>query len=398
MQNLVILGASGSIGQSTLKVLRHNPGRWQVLALTAARSVDAMLRDCLEFSPRFAVMVDEGAASDLAGRLKAHGSTTRVLSGQVALCDVAAHPDAHSVMAAIVGAAGLAPTMAAVRAGKRILLANKEALVMSGAFFMEAVREHGAELLPIDSEHNAIFQCLPVDVQRQPGFCDLAGAGISKILLTGSGGPFRYADVGELHHVTPAQAIAHPNWSMGAKISVDSATMMNKGLEYIEARWLFNAAPEQIQVVIHPQSVIHSMVQYKDGSVLAQLGNPDMCTPIAHALAYPERIESGVEPLDFFSVGEFSFIRPDYERYPCLALAMSACQQGQGATTSLNAANEEAVAAFLAERIGFMDIARVNESVMAELGSSAAGSLADLIALDGTARARAQQLIKELAV
>lgn len=398
MQNLVILGASGSIGQSTLKVLRHNPGRWQVLALTAARSVDAMLRDCLEFSPRFAVIVDEGAASDLAGRLKAHGSTTRVLSGQAALCDVAAHPEAHSVMAAIVGAAGLAPTMAAVRAGKRILLANKEALVMSGAFFMEAVREHGAELLPIDSEHNAIFQCLPVDVQRQPGFCDLAGAGISKILLTGSGGPFRYADVGELHHVTPAQAIAHPNWSMGAKISVDSATMMNKGLEYIEARWLFNAAPEQIQVVIHPQSVIHSMVQYKDGSVLAQLGNPDMCTPIAHALAYPERIESGVEPLDFFSVGEFSFIRPDYERYPCLALAMRACQQGQGATTSLNAANEEAVAAFLAERIGFMDIARVNESVMAELGSSAAGSLADLIALDGTARARAQQLIKELAV
>lgn len=398
MQNLVILGASGSIGQSTLKVLRHNPGRWQVLALTAASSVEAMLRDCLEFSPRFAVMVDEGAASELAGRLKAHGSTTRVLSGQAALCDVAAHPDAHSVMAAIVGAAGLAPTMAAVRAGKRILLANKEALVMSGAFFMEAVREHGAELLPIDSEHNAIFQCLPVDVQRQPGFCDLAGAGISKILLTGSGGPFRYADVGELHHVTPAQAIAHPNWSMGAKISVDSATMMNKGLEYIEARWLFNAAPEQIQVVIHPQSVIHSMVQYKDGSVLAQLGNPDMCTPIAHALAYPERIESGVEPLDFFSVGEFSFIRPDYERYPCLALAMSACQQGQGATTSLNAANEEAVAAFLAERIGFMDIARVNESVMAELGSSAAGSLADLIALDGTARARAQQLIKELAV
>ena len=398
MQNLVILGASGSIGQSPLEVLCHSPGRGQVLALTAARSVDAMLRDCLEFSPRFAVMMDEGAASELAGRLKAHGSTTRVLSGQAALCDVAAHPDAHSVMAAIVGAAGLAPTMAAVRAGKRILLANKEALVMSGAFFMEAVREHGAELLPIDSEHNAIFQCLPVDVQRQPGFCDLAGAGISKILLTGSGGPFRYADVGELHHVTPAQAIAHPNWSMGAKISVDSATMMNKGLEYIEARWLFNAAPEQIQVVIHPQSVIHSMVQYKDGSVLAQLGNPDMCTPIAHALAYPERIESGVEPLDFFSVGEFSFIRPDYERYPCLALAMRACQQGQGATTSLNAANEEAVAAFLAERIGFMDIARVNESVMAELGSSAAGSLADLIALDGTARARAQQLIKELAV
>ena len=396
MQNLVILGASGSIGQSTLKVLRHNPGRWQVLALTAARSVDAMLRDCLEFSPRFAVMVDEGAASELAGRLKAHGSTTRVLSGQAALCDVAAHPDAHSVMAAIVGAAGLAPTMAAVRAGKRILLANKEALVMSGAFFMEAVREHGAELLPIDSEHNAIFQCLPTAVQRQPGFCDLAAAGISKILLTGSGGPFRYTEISELAKVTPAQAIAHPNWSMGAKISVDSATMINKGLEYIEARWLFNAAPEQIQVVIHPQSVIHSMVQYKDGSVLAQLGNPDMCTPIAHALAYPNRIPSSVEPLDFFSVGEFSFIRPDYDRYPCLALAINACQKGQAATTALNAANEEAVAAFLAGRIGFMDIARINEAVMLALESSAVGSLDDLFALDGAARARAHTLIEEL--
>lgn len=396
MHNLVILGASGSIGQSTLKVLRRNPGRWQVLALTAARSVDAMLRDCLEFSPRFAVMVDEDAAAMLAGRLKAHGSVTRVLSGQDALCEVAAHPDVHSVMAAIVGAAGLAPTMAAVRAGKRILLANKEALVMSGAFFMEAVREHGAELLPIDSEHNAIFQCLPEAIQRQPGYCDLAGAGISRILLTGSGGPFRYTDINALAQVTPAQAIAHPNWSMGAKISVDSATMINKGLEYIEARWLFNAAPEQIQVVIHPQSVIHSMVQYKDGSVMAQLGNPDMCTPIAHALAYPARVESGVEPLDFFSVGEFSFIRPDYERYPCLALAMSACQQGQAATTALNAANEEAVAAFLAERIGFMDIARVNEATMLALGSSPVGSLDDLIALDGAARARAHNLIEEL--
>ncbi|KHN64816.1 1-deoxy-D-xylulose-5-phosphate reductoisomerase [Aeromonas hydrophila] len=396
MHNLVILGASGSIGQSTLKVLRHNPGRWQVLALTAARSVEAMLRDCLEFSPRFAVMVDEAAASELAAQLKTHGSATRVMAGTAALCEVAAHPDAHSVMAAIVGAAGLAPTMAAVRAGKRILLANKEALVMSGAFFMEAVREHGAELLPIDSEHNAIFQCLPEAIQRQPGFCDLAGAGISKILLTGSGGPFRYTDIAELARVTPAQAIAHPNWSMGAKISVDSATMINKGLEYIEARWLFNAAPEQIQVVIHPQSVIHSMVQYKDGSVLAQLGNPDMCTPIAHALAYPARIESGVEPLDFFSVGEFSFIRPDYERYPCLQLAMHACQQGQAATTALNAANEEAVAAFLAERIGFMDIARVNEATMLALGGTAAGSLDDLIALDGAARARAHNLIEEL--
>lgn len=396
MRQLVILGASGSIGQSTLKVLRQNPGRWQVLALTAWRSLDAMVRDCLEFSPRFAVMVDETAARELASRLKAHGSQTRVLSGAKALCEVAAHPDAHSVMAAIVGAAGLAPTMAAVRTGKRILLANKEALVMSGAFFMEAVRDHGAELLPIDSEHNAIFQCLPEAIQRQPGFCDLAAAGISKILLTGSGGPFRYSDIDELASVTPAQAVAHPNWSMGAKISVDSATMFNKGLEYIEARWLFNAAPEQIQVVIHPQSVIHSMVQYKDGSVLAQLGNPDMCTPIAHALAYPDRISSGVEPLDFFSVGEFSFIRPDLDRYPCLALAMAACRQGQAATTALNAANEAAVAAFLAERIGFMDIARVNEAALQAFGQQGAGSLDDLIALDGAARARAHDLIEEL--
>ncbi|MGL5662101.1 MAG: 1-deoxy-D-xylulose-5-phosphate reductoisomerase [Aeromonas sp.] len=396
MRNLVILGASGSIGQSTLKVLRHNPGSWQVLALTAARSVDAMLRDCLEFSPRFAVMVDETAARELATRLKTHGSATEVMAGAAALCEVAAHPDAHSVMAAIVGAAGLAPTMAAVRASKRILLANKEALVMSGAFFMEAVRAYGAELLPIDSEHNAIFQCLPTEVQHQPGFCDLQSAGISKILLTGSGGPFRYTELSELAQVTPAQAIAHPNWSMGAKISVDSATMMNKGLEYIEARWLFNAAPEQIQVVIHPQSVIHSMVQYKDGSVLAQLGNPDMCTPIAHALAYPERIVSSVEPLDFFSVTEFSFIRPDYQRYPCLALAMSACQKGQAATTALNAANEEAVAAFLAGRIGFMDIAKINEVVMLALESSAVSSFDDLFALDGAARARAHTLIAGL--
>ena len=397
-QRITVLGATGSIGLSTLDVIARHPDRYQVFALSGYSRIDELLALCVRHRPTFAVVPNAEAAARLRESLVAAGCATEVLEGEAGLCQVASASEVDAVMASIVGAAGLRPTLAAVEAGKKVLLANKEALVMSGAFFMEAVREHGAELLPIDSEHNAIFQCLPVDVQRQPGFCDLAGAGISKILLTGSGGPFRYADVGELHHVTPAQAIAHPNWSMGAKISVDSATMMNKGLEYIEARWLFNAAPEQIQVVIHPQSVIHSMVQYKDGSVLAQLGNPDMCTPIAHALAYPERIESGVEPLDFFSVGEFSFIRPDYERYPCLALAMSACQQGQGATTSLNAANEEAVAAFLAERIGFMDIARVNESVMAELGSSAAGSLADLIALDGTARARAQQLIKELAV
>lgn len=396
-QWITVLGATGSIGHSTLDIVRRHSERYRVFALSAHKNIECLALQIAEFSPKYAVIGSEASAEELKLML-APDCSTEILVGAEGLAFIASATEVDMVMAAIVGAAGLLPSLAAAQAGKKVLLANKESLVMAGPLFMRAIKEGGATLLPIDSEHNAIFQCLPVDVQRQPGFCDLAGAGISKILLTGSGGPFRYADVGELHHVTPAQAIAHPNWSMGAKISVDSATMMNKGLEYIEARWLFNAAPEQIQVVIHPQSVIHSMVQYKDGSVLAQLGNPDMCTPIAHALAYPNRIPSSVEPLDFFSVGEFSFIRPDYERYPCLALAMRACQQGQGATTSLNAANEEAVAAFLAERIGFMDIARVNESVMAELGSSAAGSLADLIALDGTARARAQQLIKELAV
>ncbi|ALP42671.1 1-deoxy-D-xylulose-5-phosphate reductoisomerase [Aeromonas schubertii] len=394
MENLVILGASGSIGQSTLKVVRQHRARWQILALTAARSVDAMVRDCLEFTPRFAVMVDELAAGELAGRLRAHGCETRVLAGEQALCEVAAHPDADSVMAAIVGAAGLPSTMAAVCAGKRVLLANKESLVMSGALFMEAVHQHGATLLPIDSEHNAIFQSLPLEVQQNLGFCDLAGAGVSKILLTGSGGPFRYREVDSLHGVTPEEAIAHPNWSMGPKISVDSATMMNKGLEYIEARWLFNAAPEQIQVIIHPQSVIHSMVQYKDGSVLAQLGNPDMCTPIAHALAYPARVSSGVEPLDFFSVGEFSFLRPDAARYPCLRLAIEACAAGQAATTALNAANEVAVEAFLQGRLGFMAIAGLAERACERFGGAAVGSLDDLMALDTQVRHQTRQWLE----
>ncbi|QFI55286.1 1-deoxy-D-xylulose-5-phosphate reductoisomerase [Aeromonas simiae] len=395
MENLVILGASGSIGQSTLKVVRQHPGRWQLLALTAARSVDTMLRDCLEFSPRFAVMVDELAAGELSGRLRAHGCSTRVLSGTDALCEVAAHPDADSVMAAIVGAAGLPATLAAVRAGKRVLLANKESLVMSGALFMEAVREHGATLLPIDSEHNAIFQSLPAEVQGNLGFCDLAAAGVSKILLTGSGGPFRYRDIETLAAVTPEEAIAHPNWSMGPKISVDSATMMNKGLEYIEARWLFNAAPEQIQVIIHPQSVIHSMVQYKDGSVLAQLGNPDMCTPIAHAMGYPQRIVSGVEPLDFFSVGEFSFIRPDDRRYPCLRLAIEACAAGQAATTALNAANEVAVAAFLQGGLGYMAIAGLVERACSRFGGEVVSDLAALRDLDDRVRRQTQQWLEE---
>lgn len=393
MKHLVILGSSGSIGQSTLAVVRANAQLWRVWALTADRNVDSMLRDCLEFAPAFAVMANAQAAHELAARLASHGCATKVLAGGEGLIEVASHPAVDCVMAAIVGAAGLLPTMAAVRAGKQIFLANKEALVMSGEFFMAAVRQHGAQLLPIDSEHNAIFQCLPHDIQGQLGYCDLKQAGISKILLTGSGGPFRYTPIEALREVTPAQAIAHPNWSMGAKISVDSATMMNKGLEYIEARWLFNAEPSQIQVVIHPQSIIHSMVQYNDGSVLAQLGQPDMRTPIAHALAYPQRISSGVEPLDFFSVSELSFLRPDMARYPCLALAIEACEQGQAATTALNAANEVAVAAFLAGQIGFMSIAKINASVMHDFANYPIASLEDLLALDQRARIKAMEQI-----
>ncbi|MBO1519760.1 1-deoxy-D-xylulose-5-phosphate reductoisomerase [Oceanisphaera pacifica] len=386
MQTLTVLGASGSIGQSTLAVVRQHPEQFSLFALSAYRNVAAMVKDCVEFVPRYAVMVDEVAARDLRHELAQLGVNTQVLSGANALCEVAREPEVTTVMAAIVGAAGLLSTLAAVEAGKRVLLANKEALVMSGELFINSVHRYGAELLPIDSEHNAIFQCLPNTLQQNPGRGCLTDAGVSKILLTGSGGPFRYTPISELAAVTPAQAIAHPNWSMGPKISVDSATMMNKGLEYIEARWLFNAAPEQIQVLVHPQSVVHSMVQYSDGSVLAQLGQPDMMTPIAHALAYPNRIASGVAPLDFCTLSDLSFMAPDMGRYPCLKLAIDACASGQGATTALNAANEVAVAAFLAGQLGFMAIAEVNEAVMQQLGSTQVRHLDDIIAQDTRAR------------
>ncbi|QFI40070.1 1-deoxy-D-xylulose-5-phosphate reductoisomerase [Moritella marina ATCC 15381] len=396
MIGLTILGATGSIGKSTLAVIRQNPERFRVLALTANSNVTEMLAQCLEFKPCYAVMLNDGAASQLAQQLKSLNCSTEVLSGRDALCQVAALDENDMVMAAIVGAAGLMPTLAAVRAGKRILLANKEALVMSGALFMDEVKASGAELLPIDSEHNAIFQAMPVAVQNNLGFCDLIAEGISKILLTGSGGPFRYSNIADLAAVTPAQACAHPNWSMGQKISVDSATMMNKGLEYIEAKWLFNADESQIQVVIHPQSVIHSMVQYTDGSVLAQMGEPDMCTPIAHAMAYPKRIPSGVKPLDFFEMGELTFLKPDYTRYPCLKLAIDACYQGQVATTTLNATNEVAVDAFLTGQIGFTDIARVNATVLEALTFSEAKSIDALIEIDAMARIDAQQTISRV--
>ena len=396
MIGLTILGATGSIGKSTLAVIRNNPGKFQVHALTANNNVTEMLAQCLEFKPAYAVMLDKTAAHQLTQQLKSLHSPTQVMAGQEALYQVATLAEVDMVMAAIVGAAGLLPTMAAVRAGKRILLANKEALVMSGALFIDEVRASGAQLLPIDSEHNAIFQAMPGAVQTNLGYCDLIANGISKILLTGSGGPFRYSDIASLDQVTPAQACANPNWSMGQKISVDSATMMNKGLEYIEAKWLFNADESQLQVVIHPQSVIHSMVQYTDGSVLAQMGEPDMCTPIAHAMAYPQRINSGVKPLDFFTLGELTFLQPDYSRYPCLKLAIDACYQGQAATTTLNAANEIAVAAFLAGHIGFTDIARVNASALEGLSVSEPRDLETLIEIDCHARANAQQLIKRV--
>lgn len=395
MQTLTILGASGSIGQSTLAVVRQHPEQFSLFALSANSNVVRMLADCVEFAPRFAVMTDNLAAKELRRQLAQTSCRTQVLSGAQALCEVARDAEVTTVMAAIVGAAGLLSTLAAVETGKRVLLANKEALVMSGELFIDKVHRHGAELLPIDSEHNAIFQCLPTTLQQNPGRGSLRDAGVSKILLTGSGGPFRYTPIEQLATVTPAQAIAHPNWRMGPKISVDSATMMNKGLEYIEARWLFNAEPEQLQVLVHPQSVIHSMVQYSDGSVLAQLGQPDMMTPIAHALAYPARIASGVAPLDFCALGDLSFMAPDMARYPCLQLAIDACASGQGATTALNAANEVAVSAFLAGNLSFMAIAEVNEAVMQQLGSTAVCNLDDIIAQDNKARTCAAAEIRK---
>ncbi|WP_240223554.1 1-deoxy-D-xylulose-5-phosphate reductoisomerase [Rheinheimera hassiensis] len=396
MRNVVILGSTGSIGISTLSVLAAHPQDYQVLALTAATQTDKLLEQCLAVKPRYAAMLDSKAASELATELKLAGSCTEVLDGIDALCQLAAHPDADIVMAAIVGSAGLLPTLAAVEQGKTVLLANKEALVMSGELFISKVKRHGATLLPIDSEHNAIFQCLPAQLQQHTHDQQIADFGISKLLLTGSGGPFLTTPLTEFDSITPAQAVAHPNWSMGHKISVDSATMMNKGLEFIEARWLFNCQAADIDVVIHPQSIIHSMVQYTDGSVLAQLGQPDMRTPIAHALAFPKRIASPVAPLSFKQMRDFTFTEPDKARYPNLYLAMAACSFGQGATTALNATNEQAVAAFLAQKIRFTDIARVNEQGLEHFADFRVSTLDDILALDNDARHYAQTLLRKL--
>jgi 1-deoxy-D-xylulose-5-phosphate reductoisomerase len=391
-QRLVILGSTGSIGTSTLDVVSRHPDRFVVTGLSAMQRIDELIAQCLRWRPRWAVVPDETRARALRDALRAQGVTTEVLAGAQALCDMASDPEVDSVMAAIVGAAGLAPCLAAAHAGKRLLLANKEALVVGGALFMRAVKDGGATLLPIDSEHSAIFQCLPQQRSQWPGAID-------HIVLTASGGPFRTRDPATLHSVTPEEAIAHPNWVMGRKISVDSATMMNKALEVIEARWLFDLAPEQIKVVIHPQSIIHSMVVCRDGCVLAQLGTPDMRGPISYGLSFPQRIESGAARLDFNQLAALSFEDADAKRFPGLHLAWAALRGPEGSTTVLNAANEVAVAAFLDRQIGFDAIHRINaetiSTVSPQLGDAPA--LDDLLALDQRARAHAQQRALELA-
>ncbi|MCG9758896.1 1-deoxy-D-xylulose-5-phosphate reductoisomerase [Pseudoalteromonas sp. S4498] len=392
-QNLVVLGATGSIGLSTLDVVSRNEEQYRVFALVAGQNAEKMAELCSRHRPKYAVMSSEQAAQQLSQHLT--GTTTEVLHGVEAMAEMARHVDVDIVMSAIVGAAGLLPTLAAVEAGKKVLLANKESLVMSGQLFMDKVKAHGATLLPIDSEHNAIYQCLPTTIQTGQS-SNLSHSGVSKILLTGSGGPFLQRSLASLASVTVEEAVAHPNWSMGRKISVDSATMMNKGLEFIEAKWLFNCSADDIEVVIHPQSMIHSMVQYRDGSVLAQMGQPDMRTPIAYGLAYPERIDAGVEPLDFSQIVDFTFTKPDFNRYPNLKLAIDACRSGQAATTTVNAANEIAVAAFLEGKIGFCDIYRVNALTLEQSTLSVLKSVESIMETDRTARHRAQQIIATL--
>lgn len=386
-QKITVLGSTGSIGTNTLDVVARHREHYEVFALSAATQVDLMLRQCAEFKPRYAVMASAPHAKLLAEQLRSNGLATEVLQSPDALEQIASHPEVDAVMAAIVGAAGLAPCLAAARAGKRLLLANKEALVVGGALFMDTVKRHGATLLPIDSEHSAIFQCLPEDRASWPDRVD-------SLLLTASGGPFRLRDPATLSEITPEQACAHPNFSMGRKISVDSASMMNKGLELIEACWLFDARPSQVEVVVHPQSVIHSLVDYVDGSVLAQLGNPDMRTPIANALAWPERIDSGVAPLDLFAIARLDFQAPDEQRFPCLRLARQAAEAGNSAPAMLNAANEVAVSAFLERRIRYPEIASIIDEVLTREPVVAVNELDAVFAADARARVLAQQWLQ----
>lgn len=394
---VTVLGSTGSIGQSTLDVVSRNSDRYGVFALVAGSNVTQMVADCQRVNPKFACLSDDAANQALTAELNRLKLPTKVIDYRTDLAMACQDSEVDMVMSAIVGAAGLLPTLYAVEAGKIVLLANKESLVMSGQLFIDKVKAHGATLLPIDSEHNAIFQSMPTGIQGHSDQC-LHHHGVSKILLTGSGGPFRERPLSTFDDITVAEAVAHPNWSMGQKISVDSATMMNKGLEFIEAKWLFNAEVDDIEVVIHPQSMIHSMVQYVDGSVLAQMGQPDMRTPIAHAMAYPERIDAGVAPLNFSQMKDFSFHAPDFTRYPNLKLAMDACRVGQNATTTINAANEEAVAAFLRGQIRFPDIYSINADTLSALALTYDASLEGVLACDADARKTAQQLITKRAV
>ena len=390
-QVLTILGSTGSIGVSTLDVVARHPEKFRIFALAGHTQVAKLAAQCVQFQPQYAVVADEGHAEALAKMLAASACRTEVLYGAQALIDVASAEEVSGVMAAIVGAAGLPSALAAAKAGKTIYLANKETLVVAGALFMQAATESGAKVLPVDSEHNAIYQVLPHDYQGR-----LNAHGIESIVLTASGGPFLNTDLAEFAGITPAQAVKHPNWNMGQKISVDSATMMNKGLELIEAHWLFNCPPEKLEVVIHPQSVIHSMVRYRDGSVLAQMGKPDMRTPIAYCLGLPDRIESGVGALDFGSLSGLTFCEPDFSRFPCLKLAYDAMQAGGGAACVLNAANEEAVAAFLAGRIRFTDIERVVAESLDKNVSDGLHDIGSLLAQDAQTRSHAQQYIAAL--
>lgn len=399
MIGITILGSTGSIGINTLDVISQHRERFQPLALTANTNVDGLAKQCLAWRPKYAVMADPDAARRLQDVLRSAAPETRVMAGPEGLEEVAGCVETDYVMAAIVGAAGLLPTLAAARAGKRVLLANKESLVMSGKLFMDAVRQNGARLLPIDSEHNAIFQCMPPDMPlgMPPDFDgNPARAGVTRILLTASGGPFRTRRLQELRDVTASEACAHPNWDMGRKISVDSATMMNKGLEVIEACWLFDTAADNIEVVIHPESVVHSLVEYSDGSVLAQLGNPDMRTPIAHAMGWPGRIESGVKRLSLFDISQLNFEKPDPARFPCLGLAREALDEGGTATAILNAANEVAVEAFLEGRIRFTGIAEVVKRALGEVAAQPADTLEQVLAADQLARQHARDLCRSL--
>lgn len=390
-QSLTILGSTGSIGTSTLDVVARHPERFRIFALSGHSQTAKLAEQCLAFRPQYAVTANEAQAAELRAHLAAAGCHTKVLHGEQALCDIAAAPETDGVMAAIVGAAGLPPTLAAARAGKTIYLANKETLVVSGSLFMQTAAQSGAHILPVDSEHNAIYQVLP----PEKGY--LKHNGVQSIILTASGGPFLHTDLADFPAITPKQAVKHPNWQMGRKISVDSATMMNKGLELIEAHWLFDCPPEKLETVIHPQSVVHSMVRYADGSVLAQMGTPDMRTPIAYCLGLPERIASGVPPLDFAALSALTFETPDYRRFPCLELAYQAMQAGGGVPCVLNAANEIAVAAFLAGRIRFTDIAHTVRHCLEQDFSGSHHSLEGLLDLDAAARRAAEAFVRQVA-